>query len=193
MNKTILFLILVMFISFNGYADEIILNNGYVMEGNIIEVIKDKESVLVDVVIDGELIGGKILIHKDEIKLVNLDDKYKNLKKKLISQEERDRLEEIRIKRQEKSYEINDAIDSRIRRRQNQDYKKEILEIRHENRKELITHSKNKRAYTKVRVEDTNNLNPNRQVIESTNVNNYSYDNFDNFNDDVDAYRYEDF
>ena len=84
----IIMLFFLVSISNVAIADTIYLKNSEILTGNIIE--NNNKQVTLDVVIDSELIGGKISIAKDEIKLVQKDNKYIHLVRSGIPEQEKE-------------------------------------------------------------------------------------------------------
>lgn len=152
------------------FADEIYLSNGETLEGNILNVDKAQGSLDINLVMDGELIGTVMTFKKDEMIYVRQDDQYKELIHKGITPAEKERqlrklekrfiqtkidnkanlknLEEKRWRERKLQYEINKG-------EQELEHETEVLKLRHEQRKDLITHSKDELVSPTVTINDS--------------------------------------
>ena len=66
-------------------ADNIILNNGSILKGNILEVYDETTpSLLLDVVINNELTNVKIKLYGSEMKTIEVNDEFRGLVKLTI-------------------------------------------------------------------------------------------------------------
>ena len=142
------------------YGDEIVLNNGNIFEGNIVS-IDDAKNILIDLVFDDKLVGINLEISSKEIRRYRVDNKYKNLKREEIKEE--DKLASLILLLKQKKDALN--IDLRIKERtmremkrirdienRQEDKRRFQTELEHEKemqllqmeiQKELIKHSKN--------------------------------------------------
>jgi len=166
----VLFLCVMFGVSTIVSADEIVLTNGNVLIGNIILEDKQKGEVVLDVVLEDELMGVKMVLKISEIKSITKNDAYRNLVKKEVSQEAVLKTRELIRKKMEKAKDVDQRIMARVRRirdhiryieQQQEDkrrfekeleHQKEMLLLELEAQKELITHSKNSGAQTGVNV-----------------------------------------
>jgi len=170
MRIAYIFILGVLFCVSAAAADEIVLTNGKVLEGNIILDDKKKGEMILDVVLEGELTGVKIELKISEIASIKKDDGFKYLVKKEISQEEdlknRERIQQTL----DEAKGVDQRILARVQRirdhlryieQQQEDkrrfekaleHEKEMLLLELEAQKELITHSKNSGAQTGVNI-----------------------------------------
>ncbi len=102
-------------------ADEIILKNGKVIEGNLIKVDPESRTVYIDVVLSGELVGAVISYTPAEIQSLKQDGKYANLKKNAANPAT---LKAEEQRRQERIKASPGDIDARIRERAKADLEK---------------------------------------------------------------------
>jgi len=148
-----------------AYCDEITLKNGQILEGNVIRVIEEEKALILDIVIDGELINGRIQLNADDMDIIEINEDFKHLKQKELSKEEIKANNDMYYERQRRAWDINDRIFARIDQRrkiklaqENRDknrlHEKEVVNIRHRNRKDLITYSKNELVTPVVEIED---------------------------------------
>lgn len=152
-------------------ADKITLHNGNIVKGNVIEIYAgENPSILFDIVIDGQLANMQIIFYGTEIAIIEVSQTYRDLKRVPLTDEEREKDIEAYQKRQKGNSEINDRITSRIERqkdrrieqRQREEdkvHEKEVINQRHYNRKDLISHSVNEYVTPKVIIKDTNETN----------------------------------
>lgn len=105
-------LILLLMVSSQVRADEVILANGEKYEGNIVVVDKENELLKFDVVLDSELIGMVISLAKDDMVYIKQDGKYKDLAKREFTEEEK--VEMMKPPQAKNTY---SDIDRRIRSR----------------------------------------------------------------------------
>lgn len=146
-----------LFFSIPATADSIFLTNGQIIQGNIIE--EEDSSVSIDVVIERKLIGALIEIHKNEIEHISINGQFKELLREGIDDEKRS----INLNKLKERMKSNEDIDERIlnrvqriKKRNNeidqkqeskrrflriQEQEKELLQIKHEQRIELIKES----------------------------------------------------
>jgi hypothetical protein len=87
--KKVIFLVIALTICRVAIADEIILNDGTSYVGNILEVDKQSGILKFDIVWNNELVGVVLTLKKEDMVYINRDNKYKNLVKKQISEEEK--------------------------------------------------------------------------------------------------------
>jgi len=147
-------------------ADEVYLKNGEVIQGDIIHKNKEEGSLEIDVVFDGAKVGAIMKLKKDEIASIKQDNKYKDLKKTELSEEEREQArkdavnkikeshieearelileererERARMQRYE-NWQREDTVqrtDRKYEKEELEDFK-ELMAIQHENNKELIS------------------------------------------------------
>lgn len=140
-----------------SYGDQIVLKNGQAIEANIIDETDKK--VKVDVVLQNQLVGGQIEFNKREVAEINRDGRYVNLERKQLSEDERNRnIDEYRS-RNKVPNDLDQKILARVERikKRNDDIEKkqeakrifnevlthgkEVINQKHENRKDLITHA----------------------------------------------------
>ena len=196
MTKFIPFLVLGFLMCAQGVsADNIKLLNGNVLHGNIIA--KDAEAFTITVaIVDLEsqtLIGGTITVSGNSVKWIEQNNDYIDYKKPEVSESarERSRYEAVQRRKDLIKYELEhklkpkrDAIqkekDRVVRTRQEEiradkfKHEKEILNLKHQNRKELISSSKREYVQPHVSVVDTNlNTAPTTNVIQGTEEHRY--------------------
>lgn len=171
--KRILYLMAVLMLPINFFgsaeADVVYLNNSSEIHGNIVRVDKNTKQVYVQVVMDGELINGIIGVSAKTIASVEYGDEYKNLKPKVLSNEDRERMELARQKRlsnveKYRRADIEKLLAKRqsdLRRREKnyaveREYRhnQKIIDKRHQNRLELLDFSKENSIGASVRVVD---------------------------------------
>ena len=107
-----------------AFADEIVLKNGKVVEGNIIKQDSQNHKVSIDIVLSGELVGAIIDYNETEIQSVKRDGKYSSLKKNALSREKIKAEEQKALKRiKAQTAGINSRIRNRVsaEARQNQE------------------------------------------------------------------------
>lgn len=160
--------ILIFFMSITlANADTVTLRNGQVIEGNVVEIFEEEKAILFDVIIDGKLVGGKIKLYGTDIAIVEVNDTYRKLKRKELTLEERERDNELYRERLKSNSSIDDKIISRterntkrrIKQREREEdkvHEKDVINQRHYNRKDLITHSVNEHVKPKVIIKDSN-------------------------------------
>jgi len=147
------------------HSDEIILKNRNVLHGNIISVNKKNKTLILDIVIEGNLVGIKITLKEKEINTIIIDDIYRSLIRKGVSPKLRKINLETYKYRIEQSYRMNDRAWTRVNRQKDRVFKqrnkdadrlhsREMEVLRHRNRKELITHSKDTLVTPVVKIED---------------------------------------
>ena len=151
-------------------ADEIHLKNGHIIEGNILE--ESGEAIRISIVINNQLTGMEMEIPKETVDSTQIDGKYSNLvRRELIEEERKKDLLEYR-ERSRPRYDVDKRITERIERTharneeidRKQESKrrfeqilaqeKEIIDLKHENRKDLITHSKKNGIEANVKIID---------------------------------------
>ena len=183
--KIIIISFLIFFISITlTNADKITLKNGHVIEGNIVEVYdEEKPSILFDIIIDGQLANMKVRFYGTEISIIEIDNLYRGLKPVELTQEEREKNIRIADKRERKAREIDDRVSSKMNQRRqmriaqkhrdkDREHEKEVIKIRHDNQKDLITHSQNELVGATIKIEDTGNS--------QNNYNHHDHDNDEN-------------
>lgn len=122
MKKLLIILTTVCFplIASISFGDTITLKNSQKINGNIVE--ENEKEVVIDIVIGGELVGGKMEIRKDEIDNIHSDGAHKWLMKKALTYEEkaidRQRTIERFQKRREALDEIKQERKAEIRKHQ---------------------------------------------------------------------------
>lgn len=156
-------------------ADEVMLNNGSLIQGNIIKVDKARQIIKLDVVDNGELVNAIMTLSINEVEYVVVNKEYKNLRRKDISEKDREdsRMEALSRKEKARKYELkyeqairnqnlsetNRQLSENVRKN-NREFKlkreKEILTLRHEQRKDLIKSSKEIYVSPSLRIVDTN-------------------------------------
>ncbi len=162
----IVILILLMSVTI-GNADRVTLKNGQVIEGNVVEIFEEEVAILFDVVIEGELVGGKIKLYSTEVTIIEINEDYKHLKYKQLTSEEQEQEKQAYEERQKSNSDMDDRITSRIertikrrveqkQREEDKVHEKEVITQRHLNRKDLITHSVDEHITPKVIIKDTN-------------------------------------
>jgi len=146
-------------------ADEIKLKDGKIFFGNIVNINEDNKTLTLDLVMDNKLIGIHMTLGELDIDTIIISDDYRLLKREEISLEDKEHNLAVYKKRIEQSYKIDDMIWQRIEQRKNRKFKerninnsrqhvKEMEILRHENRKSLITHTKNELVTPIVKIED---------------------------------------
>lgn len=117
-----------------GHTDTLTLLNGRILKGNIIAVSSENNTVTLDVVVDGKLVGGRLQLLASEIANVKLSDEYQNLTKKELTKEEyRQNLEAVNKRFEfvrvlaENRYNYQVRTSDRLRRETRAD------QLRHEN------------------------------------------------------------
>ena len=127
MNKKLLiFMATILLITNIAYADIITFKNGEQLEGNIIRVYKD--TITIDVVLDGKLVGCKMTIDVDELSSIILSDTYRELTKIPMTEDEIRKNREMTKNRfaylnklQEQQYQWEVKYSNQLRRQQRQD------------------------------------------------------------------------
>jgi len=165
MKKT---LIIILFLLYSSIvrADTIILHNKKVFEGNVLNIDEETKSLVFDIVQDDKLIGAKMTFYDYEIKTIIVEDRYRNLNRGEVTEEEKKK--SLRAYQQRtKLSDVDDIIRSRVNKRMNRkikvqeannkrEHEKQIIKQQHRNRKDLITHSKNEMVTPVVKIEDSN-------------------------------------
>ena len=165
-----IFILGVLFFVSAAAADEVVLTNGNVLKGNIISNDEKKGDVTLDVVLEGELTGVKLVLKISEIKSIKKNDTYRSLVRQEISAEEKAK-NQVRIQQMmEKAENVDQQILTRIQRikdniryieQQQEDkrrfekelaHQKEMLRLELEAQKELITHAKSSGAKAGVNI-----------------------------------------
>ncbi len=82
---TILVMLAILYCS-TANADIVYLTNGKIVEGNIIDVDREKGKLTLDLVLDGSLTGMALTFDKSEIQNITQDGKFTKLKRKAASQ-----------------------------------------------------------------------------------------------------------
>ncbi len=161
--KIIIVLILCSFIFVSSaFADQVVLRNGRILEGNIISQDEEKNEVVLDVVLNGELIGMTMVIKTLEIKSIHRGDDHRHLVRREISPEEHlknqqalqraaeaakniDQVVSMRIQREvEHIRYVNQKQEERRRIQQELEHQKKMHHLELEAQKDLMDHAQNK-------------------------------------------------
>ena len=121
MKRSILIFLTILLITPCVFADEILLKNGKVVEGNIIKEDEEKHRVFIDVVLSGELVGAILDYNQSEIQSIKKDGKYANLQKHEVGASTKKPEEQKRVQRAKSP---SDDINARIRTRTNAEAQK---------------------------------------------------------------------
>ena len=97
----VIFLILFIVVQASGdvCADEVYLKNGKVVQGNILNPQDQEQSVKVDVVEGGELIGAILLFDRSSIENIRVDGRFQGLTRRELTDKERAKLNAQALKR----------------------------------------------------------------------------------------------
>lgn len=170
MRVALILILCSLFFAVTATADEIMLHNGRVLQGNIITIDEGKGEVVLDVVLHHELIGMKMVLRTSEVKSIRRGDDYQHLVKKEISPEQQLQNQQALQRATEAAADIDQAILSRIQReiehnryvnqkqeeqrrfREELEHQKQMHQLELEAQKEIITHSQKEGANTDVNI-----------------------------------------
>lgn len=132
MSKKLMFsLIVFVLLCPDVLADEILLKNGNIIEGNIISIDKDSNATIC-LVEGGKLTSMKIMVSFNDIKDLVVDDKYIGLTREKIPVESYLAKREITLNKKQSSNDIDVKIRQRVERQKS--FIKDI-EVRQEDKR----------------------------------------------------------
>lgn len=132
---SLLYLLFLLSISSPSYADTILLKNGDLITGNIVDVDMVNMSYRIDVVENGKLIGATVLIGNSEIDEFLVSSTFTNFIR-IVSEKEVERSRNEAIAR--KTLAMSDRFYAILKEKRIHQYERNIINTKHKNLKELI-------------------------------------------------------
>jgi len=131
------------------FADEITLKNGEIVEGNIINVDTDG-NIKIDIVLDNQITGMIMVFKKDEIGSHKIDDKFRTLKKRELTEEEKLVNTKLLERQQRAAADVDYKIRKRVEREKN---RIKDIEMRYEDKRRFEKQLEHEKEVTQMQKE----------------------------------------